>query len=410
MNLKKINNIATQGAWLFLTALCFFAPFVMRQKDIRISAYLVIGIAVCWLLCKGWTTFKINTLKKNAFEYILLLSIAYSVLGLLWTENLKQGLSFLELGLTITVLSFFFIWQSSINQTTYIILKTALVAGVFLSSLLIFREGIKPFIDESIHKDCQFCVVEVLIPMHRPYFAIYLILASCFVFSELLKVKHLYLKGGLFLVMLYFLGYFMVMMPKSAIIGGTIGIILVLVRFLRENPVFKKSTLFVGIFIFVLLLIGFRLIKNRADYSWQWQESSTERGIVWQASVEVLMKNYNYIFGVGTGDETDAIQEKLKPSYPLIAEKRLNAHNQYLAFWLRFGIPGLMMMLFIGIFPIAAGWKKCNYTLIFLGATLAIAYLTEDILNREAGVLMVCLWIPILLRSPNETDEQIIAR
>jgi len=393
-----------------MTALCFFAPFVMRQKDIRVSSYLVIGIALCWIISKGWSFFKITTLKKNAFEYALLMSVVYSVLGLLWSNNLKQGLSLLELGLSITVLSFFFIWQSSVNQTIFRILKIALVAGVLLSSLLIFREGIKPFIDESIHKNCQFCIVEILIPMHRPYFAIYLILASCFVYSEILKANRLYLKVGLFLVLLYFLGYFMVMMPKSAIIGVTLGIFLVLTRFLRDNPFFKKSTLFVGITILVLLYIGFTIIKNRPDYNWQWQESSTERGIVWQSSVEVLMKNYNFIFGVGTGDETDAIQEMLQPSYPLIAEKRLNAHNQYLAFWLRFGISGLMMMLFIAIFPIAAGWKKYNYTLILLGTTLAIAYLTEDILSREAGVLMVCLWIPILLKSPNEIDERFIER
>jgi len=227
-----------------------------------------------------------------------------------------------------------------------------------------------------------------------------MILAICILGSSLRANQSSALKISVLAVIFYFSLYLLLMMPKSAIIGLMAGISLLILKLFQNKAIsLPKLGLIVGICLLILSSVYY-FFQTRKDYSWQWQESSVERRTVWQASVEELMTNYHFITGIGTGDESDAIFAQIQPYNPVLADKKLNAHNQYLAFWIRFGIPGLMLIIFLVILPIAAGWVLNNYTLLIWSTTIAFAFLTENILNREAGVILFCLWIPLLLQRP----------
>jgi O-antigen ligase len=376
------------------------APFAMRQGPVRVTGPIVILIALSWILGKGWESLSNALLKKNAFNLALIAVVALTLIGLINTQNLNAGLGLIELDLTVIVLALFFIWQGSPTQYFYELCKKCFILGVVAASLLIFRQGLQPFTDETIIQNCLFCVIELLVPMHRPYFALYIILAIAFIISLIRSDSSIYTKGGFLLLTLYLGVYLVVMMPKSAIIGLLLGIGLLLSKLMFFSSLPLKRIIFFTAFYlsFIAILIG--IFKLRSDYNWQWQESSIERSTVWQASVEVLMQDYNFILGIGTGDESDAIQTQLSPYNPVLAEKHLNAHNEFLSFWMRFGILGLIVMLFIAVLPIAYGWAKANYTLLVWGTAMFFAYMTEDILNREAGVLLISIWIPLLLSRP----------
>jgi O-antigen ligase len=385
------------------------APFAMRQGPVRITGPIVILIALSWIIGKGWESLSHALLKKNAFSLALIAVVALTLIGLINTHNLKAGLSVIELDLTIIVLALFFIWQGSPTQYFYELCKKSFILGVVAASLLIFRQGLQPFTDETIIQNCLFCVIELLVPMHRPYFALYIILAIAFIISLIRSDSSIYTKGGFLLLTLYLGVYLVVMMPKSAIIGLLFGIGLLLSRqmFFSSLPLKRIAILATFYLSFIAILIG--IFKLRSDYNWQWQESSIERSTVWQASIEVLMQNYNFILGIGTGDESDAIQTQLSPYNPVLAEKHLNAHNEFLSFWMRFGILGLLVMLFVAVLPIAYGWAKNNYILLVWGTAMFFAYMTEDILNREAGVLLISIWIPLLLSRPTYDDVKRIS-
>ena len=77
-------------------------------------------------------------------------------------------------------------------------------------------------------------------------------------------------------------------------------------------------------------------------------ESSASRILIWKSSLELIMNKP--IIGYGSGDVKDLLIYKyLQNGYFGIAEKKLNAHNQFLQTQLASGIFGLLMLLFIFI-------------------------------------------------------------
>jgi len=89
--------------------------------------------------------------------------------------------------------------------------------------------------------------------------------------------------------------------------------------------------------------------------------------------------------GTGTGDVKAAFEAiyvenevNLEPQY------RLRAHNQYLTFWVSFGVIGFIAFLTLLVAPFAQGQMTYLYMAFMIIAFLSC--LTEDTLETQAGV------------------------
>ena len=93
------------------------------------------------------------------------------------------------------------------------------------------------------------------------------------------------------------------------------------------------------------------------------------------------------VFGVGTGDIPQAYQQAYNElQSPLEAQYRHKAHNQYLSITVGFGVIGLLLFLFVLLYPYLA--SKENRTMLYtlFMVIILISMLPEDTIESQAGV------------------------
>lgn len=110
------------------------------------------------------------------------------------------------------------------------------------------------------------------------------------------------------------------------------------------------------------------------------------------------------IFGVTKGDEENAyLTYYNKVDSPLNMEHRLRAHNQLLSFLVCFGIMGTILIFGSLIYPIIK--QPANFlSILFITITL-IGFLSDDMLNRQAGVTYFTLFYCLIYLSGTPLDR-----
>jgi len=110
-----------------------------------------------------------------------------------------------------------------------------------------------------------------------------------------------------------------------------------------------------------------------------------------------IIKN-NFWVGVGTGDIRDAFaQSYIDLKSKLIPEKRFTVHNQYITFFIKFGIFGFLISLFSMLYP---GFIKSKKGGVLLQSFMIIAFvsmLSDNILEIQSGVTFYSLFYNLFL-------------
>ena len=108
-----------------------------------------------------------------------------------------------------------------------------------------------------------------------------------------------------------------------------------------------------------------------------------QRFVYWQVALKIIKENF--ILGVGTGDVKDAFQKIYAQGYYDLNEKYwLRAHNQFLTFFVAFGVFGLAYFIYF----FAESFRCNRYSFLASAITLLalLSCLTEDTLETQAGV------------------------
>ncbi|NKI31192.1 O-antigen ligase family protein [Croceivirga thetidis] len=130
-------------------------------------------------------------------------------------------------------------------------------------------------------------------------------------------------------------------------------------------------------------VFDFDKLGNGTDFE-TWEK--TNRVFIWATATKVISDNW--LFGVGTGDVNDKLNDYyLASGFEYLERKNTNTHSQPLDFLLRFGVLGtfLILLAFIFFFKVI---KTNNYVLygIFM-FFFVFAFLTENLLNRQLGIV-----------------------
>ncbi len=109
----------------------------------------------------------------------------------------------------------------------------------------------------------------------------------------------------------------------------------------------------------------------------------------------------NWILGVGTGDVNDALLQQ----YDLAASSlpddlRRRAHNQYLTFWISFGVLGMLYFLYLNHYAISWSMRRQNWMAMAFTVIAAFSFLTEDTLETQTGATFYALLYALLLCIP----------
>jgi len=116
----------------------------------------------------------------------------------------------------------------------------------------------------------------------------------------------------------------------------------------------------------------------------------------WKLAFKIWMNNF--WMGVGTGDVPDAFEEIYR-DYPNIPpHQQLRGHNQILTMALTFGILGIIIFLFIYLFPLMTFRNTHDYLLLVLFIVIAIAsFIIDDTLETQPGVTFIALFYTLLI-------------
>ena len=122
----------------------------------------------------------------------------------------------------------------------------------------------------------------------------------------------------------------------------------------------------------------------------------------WKVACKIIHRNMSW--GVGPGDVSSAFEETYNEmNSSLEKAHRLRAHNQFMTFWISFGVAGCLLLLCILIWPVYQmkwGLLSCFVLIVFLSC------LTEDTLETQAGVCFYAFFSSVLMAAhPRGIDK-----
>jgi hypothetical protein len=111
----------------------------------------------------------------------------------------------------------------------------------------------------------------------------------------------------------------------------------------------------------------------------------------WRAAWHIIKSNC--MWGVGTGD----LQLEFEQAYreiqtDLSEEKWDRAHNQYLTFWVSFGIPGLVLFIIYSFLLIKLSIEQKSVLGLCFAIIAIASFIPEDTLETQQGVTFIALF------------------
>ena len=121
---------------------------------------------------------------------------------------------------------------------------------------------------------------------------------------------------------------------------------------------------------------------------------------LWTCAVDEIKKRP--FLGSGVGDvQNDLIENYKEKNFYFALESNYNCHNQYLDILHSNGMVGLFVFLFLIGYLIVRSLKDKNWILFGLVLVFLVACLTENILGRNQGVVLVSLLISLMILKVN---------
>lgn len=145
---------------------------------------------------------------------------------------------------------------------------------------------------------------------------------------------------------------------------------------------------------------------GRFDYDIRATEESQFNGLTirlaeWEGVFTAL--EGHWWLGHGTGAGQAALREAYeKIGFQVGMERDYNAHNQYLETWLHNGLIGLLMLLAVFALAFHTAWRQKNWLALWFVVFVMLCLLSESMLLRHRGILLLAVYLPLLLRQEQE--------
>lgn len=399
---------------LGVIALGIYAILLPFQHEVLHITY---GILAFWLVyVLSFTKARFSYLFTNRIFQFCLIYYAWLAIGALYSTNTQEA--GLDLTLKITLLLWplgMATWPELASEYRDTLLKL-FIAATILSAAFLMAIAYTNWLASGLPLSnfYQFTSSWVWIPNH--YIALY----ASFGFLLLLHfslTKHVNLALALPGLAIFIL---LLVLTSVRIQFVALPVALLASAFAIRSAIISRKKLLLILIAFVFTLGAFGLafpssrqrILETADELRSIEKmvnnkQTNHRVFIWQYGWQVCQENL--WFGTGTGAADDALNIKLKDcdadfwngkrTYKL-SEKRYNYHNAFLQHFATNGIIGFL--LFCGLFIAPFWFYGRSLTPVQVGflTLTAIAFFTESMLERQAGVLFFGFFYALLFIAP----------
>ncbi len=395
---------------LLLLVLFFILPF---GKGTLINIVLTLFLIHSFISVskQGW--------KSALRSPIFILPGAYLVfqgLSILWASDVSEGLIQFNIKMGLLVIPFVLVANKSLFKTGFrpkiiqAFLWGNVVAGLFVFAYAAYRvlsSGSWFFtLPGSDYRHYYFLYEDLAEPlMHPGYLSTYIGFAIIIALYLLLfKQTQKRLLTGL---VLFFLFFTLVMLQgriNILALFAVLGLGAIIATF--KLKAYKWLVLPAAPLV---LLLGFVLfaspqMKSRyfqaPDFSYDISgndfNSATYRLAEWLCAFDVIEENI--WLGVGMGDNRKALQDAYKErAFWAGAERKFNAHNQYVETSIATGLAGFILLLILLVGYGRLAWRQKKYGLLSCLVFFAISMLTESMFERTWALNLFAIFFPVML-------------
>ncbi len=356
---------------------------------------------------------------RNRAALAMLAFFVITLAGMIYTSNSSEGWQ--EVGVKISLLLFplsLGSLASPLSGKQVNALLKAYAIAMTLSAVYLQLRALSFYLWEGqmlFHNDF---VVYSFISVH--YYALYLVFAIFILLHFLLqpaKARRWQLPLGVFAIAVLTISL-MVCAARLQLLLLLLGVsILLFYHYRRKLPMGRmlglQLSFIAGLALLAMLIPtsqkriieAYREVRAFSDSDSPYQ--TNHRVYIWKHGLKVVAENF--WLGSGTGAANDLLYEKLKheearfwesyTSYYTLARKKYNFHNAYLQAFAGHGILGLLIVLGIFILAFRQMGPPQFISLLFLLFT-ALSFLTESMLERQAGTLFFSFFYGLLIILP----------
>ncbi len=422
MELNKKNknfSIHIDKSFEFFTYLfSFLIPFGIYLSNI------IILWGIFWLLWivkeKFNTQLKLNQ-KQKFFYFFILIFFIFHIIGVFYSENLKDAFKNISIKTYIILIPFILIIGSGIlNKRIKSILNFFVAGNIVSSTFLLIRAFAKSisFIDgkfifqASINPNYSFFESISFYGNHffyspfsyfiHPSYASVLILISIIIlifqnkiYSENLTfLDKLFSSKKILLFSLSFLTFIVLLFSSKANFFALLvlyGLVFML------SKIRYKYVFLLGLFVLTAAFVSrngrFNVyLKNLTEENTgKAVKSGMDRFYIWEKCSEIIKENF--WTGVGTGDVNEELSKKLTESN---FKNLNNAHNEFIESFFRLGLIGFALFVLIFFYGFWFAYKENNIILVFFLIVTAINFFFESMLNRVMGTIFFGFFVGII--------------
>ena len=425
------NKLRTLALQLFVASL----PFSLMVNNVAIGI-----LTINWLFESSFPE-KWKRIKGNPLVYCFTLFYVLSVIGLVYTENMQQGLFELEKKLTLALFPLILSSSNPISKVDIRKIFKAFILSCTGASIVCFSYAIYRNYEEGhtlsyvfnalffdIHFPGRYYYFNYWyftysffadgINMHPVYFAMFIVFSSCLtVWLWWDKSGH---ENGISIWVILFLFYnFIVVVLLSSrtqlfslLLIGTSFILYY--TYLRQKLI--KGLLFIVTFYvagFTILFINpisnerfFKSMRLNSHYS---ENKFGEGGLSlrtyqWRYTLETIAQNP--LAGTGTGDAQDELQVTYKKNnFKIGYDNNFNPHNQYLQSALELGLLGLISFIASLLFPAWLSIKRRAWLYFVFIVLFVFSCLTESLLEVNKGIVFYSFFNALLAFNFLKADD-----
>lgn len=375
MSIREFLKISTK-VLVFL-----FLAFTILPVKLNYSSMVIIGLLV---LALGNLFY--DRPKLNEYKYVFLILIApllVYLIGLLNTQNLNSGLSFVSRNLSFIAFPVIFISLGNLVKKSFA-LNTFIILVVIIDLYLVYL-----FIYYFNFGERFYMIIQ-----HEIYHSTYLGLYNLLAFWISVWAFKTYKSKSYIALAIFFVIASILTASRIVFLLSFVSLI-ISILFLIESRV-KRLLLVLATAIITLAALFYspglkqkfkQLVEiNKIGFDRTNYESISSRFGKLEASASII-KN-NPLFGTGTGDLTDElVLEYRRMNFTMGYKYQYNPHNQVLSNMARNGIlGGSICLISIFIIPAYLAFRRRDFLLFAFVCVFFGVGLTESILDVHKGI------------------------